>query len=164
MSEGAVIEALQLQVEELRAQLHALRIGEALGTSSRRTKDVSFVTEIQARTGETKGMTVHEFFAQIENLAKVSGWTNEDKALIVKAKLQGLALQFFSGRGEFVHDSCSYENSKQALVDRFSDKLPDQYYYTQLQDAAQERDESAEEFGDICRTLCQRKIERDHGE
>ena len=33
-------------------------------------------------------------------------------------------------------------------MDRFSDKLPDQYYYTRLQDAAKGRDESAEEFGD----------------
>jgi hypothetical protein len=59
MSEGADFEALQLQVEQLRAQLHALRIGEAVGASSRRTKDVSLVTEIQAWTGETKGKTVH---------------------------------------------------------------------------------------------------------
>jgi ferritin-like protein len=68
--------------------------------------------------------------------------------LIVKAKLQGFELQFLSGRGELVRDGCSYENLKEVLVDRFSDKLPDQYYYTTLQDAAQGRDESAEEFGD----------------
>ena len=84
---------------------------------------------------------------------KVSGWTNEDKALIVKAKLLGLALQFLSGRGELVRDGCSYENMKQALVDRFSDKLLDQYCYTRLQDVAQGRGESAEEFGDRCRKL-----------
>jgi hypothetical protein len=49
---------------------------------------------------------------------------------------------------------------KQALVDRFSDKLPDQYYHTRLQEAAQGREESAEEFGDQCRKLCQRTIRR----
>jgi hypothetical protein len=149
-----------LQLEELRTQLHALRIRETISASSRRTKDVSLVTEIQTWTGETIGKTVHEFFAQIDTLAKVSGWTSEDKALIVKAKLQGLALQFLSGRGELAQDSCSYEDLKQALVDRFSDKLPDQYYYTRLQDAAQDRDESAEEFGDRCRKLCQRTIRK----
>jgi hypothetical protein len=51
------------------------------------------VTGIQEWTGEAKGKTVHEFFSQTETLVKVSGWTNEDKALIVKAKL----LQFLSG-------------------------------------------------------------------
>ena len=85
---------------------------------------------------------------------------NEDKVLIVKAKLQGLALQFLSGQGELVRDGCSYENLKQALVDKFSDKLPDQYYYRRLQDAAQGRDESAEEFGDQCRKLCQCTIRK----
>jgi len=36
----------------------------------------------------------------------------------VKAKLQGLALPFLSGRGDLVRDGCSYENLKQALMDR----------------------------------------------
>jgi len=160
MSEVAEMEALQLQIEELRAQLNTLRIGEAVRGPSRQAKDVSLVTGIQEWTGEAKGKSVHEFFSQIETLAKVSGWSNEDKALIVKAKLQGLALQFLSGRGELVRDGCSYENLKQALVDRFSDKLPDQYYYTKLQDATQGREESAEEFGDRCRKLCQRTIRK----
>ena len=136
-------------------QLHTLRIGETVIVPSRQTKDILLVTGILEWTGEVKGKIVHEFFSQIETLAKVSGWTNDDKALIVKANLPGLALQFLSGRGELVRDGCSYENLKQALVDRFSDKLLDQYYYMRLQDAAQGRDESAEEFGDRCRKLCQ---------
>ena len=160
MSEVAEIETLQLQIQELRAQLHALRIGEAASVPSRQNKDVSLVAEIKEWTGEAKGRSVHEFFSQIETLAKVSGWTDEDKALIVKAKLQGLALQFLSGREELVSDGCTYANLKQTLVDRFSDKLPDQYYYTRLQEAAQGKDESAEEFGDRCRKLCQRTIRK----
>jgi hypothetical protein len=47
MSDILEIEALQLQVEELRAQLNMLRIGEAASVSNRPTKDVSFVTGIQ---------------------------------------------------------------------------------------------------------------------
>jgi len=160
MSEVADMEALQLKIEELHAQLNMLRIGEAVSGPNRQAKDVSLVTGIQEGMGEAKGKTVHKFFSQIETLAKVSGWSSEDKALIVKAKLQGLALQFLSGRGELVRDGCSYENLKQALVDRFSDKLPDQYYYTRLQDAAQGREERAEEFGNRCRKLCQRTIRK----
>jgi len=71
----------------------------------------------------------------------------------VKAKLQGLTLQFLSGTEELVRGCCSYEGWKQAMVERFSDKLPDQYFYTILQDVAQGRDESAEEFADRCRKL-----------
>ena len=77
----------------------------------------------------------------------------------MNAKSQGLAPQFFSGRGELVRDGSSYENLKQALVNRFSDKLPDQYY-TRLQDAVQGRDESSEVIGDHCKKLCQCTIRK----
>jgi hypothetical protein len=43
-------------------------------------------------------------------------------------------------------------------MDRFSDKLPDRYYYRRLQDVAQGRGESAEELGGRCRKLCQRTV------
>jgi hypothetical protein len=69
---------------------------------------------------------VHEFVSQIEILAKVSGWTKQDKALILLAKLQGFALQFLSEREELVRDGCSSDNLKQVLMDRLRDKSPDQ--------------------------------------
>jgi hypothetical protein len=58
MSDVAEIEALQLQIEELRAQLNTLRIGEAVRVPSRQVKDVLLVTGIQEWTGEAKGKTV----------------------------------------------------------------------------------------------------------
>ena len=61
MSEVAEIEALQLQIEEMRVQLKQLRIGETDSRPCRRTKDVLLVTGIQEWTGEAKGRTVHEF-------------------------------------------------------------------------------------------------------
>ena len=62
MSEVTKIEAHQLQIEELRAQLTTLRIGDTAIETSRQTKDVSLVTRIQELTGEAKGKTVHKFF------------------------------------------------------------------------------------------------------
>ena len=47
MSEVAEMEALQLQIEELRAQLNKLGIGEAVRGPSRQAKDVSLLTGIQ---------------------------------------------------------------------------------------------------------------------
>jgi hypothetical protein len=69
MSDVAEIEALQLQIEELRAQLNTLTIGEAVSVPRRQTKDVSLVTGIQEWTGEAKGRTVHEFFFANRNLS-----------------------------------------------------------------------------------------------
>jgi len=61
MSEVAEIKALQLQIEELRAQLTTLWIGDTVNVPSRQTKDVSLVIGIQEWTGDAKGKTVHEF-------------------------------------------------------------------------------------------------------
>jgi hypothetical protein len=151
------MEVLQAQMEELCDQLETLRIGEAPRGQS---KDVSLVAGISEWTGKSKGRSVQEFLTQVETLAKVSGWTSRDKALIVKAKLQGLALQFLNGREELGRDGYSYEVLRQALIERFSDKLPDQYYCTRLQDMVQGKDESAEEFSGRCRKMCLRTIRK----
>jgi hypothetical protein len=157
MADTVEMEILQAQIEELRERMETLGIGEIPRGHS---KDVSLVAGIKEWTGESKGKPVLEFLMQIETLAKVSGWTGQDKALIVKAKLQGLALQFLHGREELGRDGCSYDTLKQALVERFSDKLPDQYYYTRLQEAVQGKEEGAEEFSDRCRKMCQKTIRR----
>jgi len=62
MSEVAEIEALQLQIEELRVQLTTLRIGNAVNVPGRQTKDVSLVTGIQEWTGDAKVKTTRVFF------------------------------------------------------------------------------------------------------
>jgi hypothetical protein len=160
----AEVDALTRQVEELRVELNNLRIAAGARASRPQSKDVSLVAGIREWNGDSKGKSVHEFFSQIETLAKVSYWTDQDKALIAKAKLQGLALQYLNGREELGRDTCSYETLKQALIERFSEKLPDQYYYTRLQDAAQGKDESAEDFSDRCRKLWQKTIRRVHDE
>jgi hypothetical protein len=99
-------------------------------------------------TGDSKGRTVHEFFAQIDTYAKVSNWSEDEKALIAKAKLQGIALQYVQRREVLSDDACPYAVLRENLTDRFSEKLPTQYHYTRLQDATQERGESVEEFAD----------------
>ena len=50
------------------------------------------------------------------------------------------------------------------MDDRFSDKLPDRYYYRKLPDAAQGRGESAEELGGLYSKLCQRAVWKVQGE
>jgi hypothetical protein len=157
MAEAREMEILHAQIEELRERLENLGI---VGNPRGQSKDVSLVAGIREWTGEGKGKPVHEFLTQIESLGKVSGWTSQDKALIVKAKLQGLALQFLHGHEELCKDECSYEELKRALTARFSDKLPDQFYYTKLQEATQGKEEGAEEFSDRCRKLCQRTIRK----
>ena len=76
MSDVAEIESLQLQIEELRAQLNTLRIGEAVSVPSREMNDVWLVTGFQEWRLMRKRKLCKNFFSKIENLATVSGWTN----------------------------------------------------------------------------------------
>jgi hypothetical protein len=71
-------------------------------------KDVTLVAGIKDWTGDSKGRSVFEFFTQIDTYAKVSNWTEDEKALITKAKLQGIALQFVQGREFLANDACPY--------------------------------------------------------
>jgi hypothetical protein len=148
--------AIATDVENLRQQLEDLQTS----LSRNLTKDVSLVAGLKEWSGDSKGKSVREYFAQIETFAKVSHWTDQDMALIAKAKLQGLALQFLNGREELLKDTCPYAVIKKALIERFTEKMPDQYHYSQLQDAVQGRGETAEEFADRCRKLCQKTIRR----
>ena len=71
-------------------------------------KDVTLVSGIKDWTGDSRSRTVHEFFAEIDTYAKVSNWAEDEKALITKAKLQGIALQFVQGREFLSNDACPY--------------------------------------------------------
>jgi hypothetical protein len=51
-----------------------------------------------------QGKNRTRIFCTNRKFAKVSHWTEQDMTLIVKAKLQGLALQFFNGKEELLKD------------------------------------------------------------
>lgn len=78
-------------------------------------KQVALVTRTKDWTWDCKGRTVYEFFAQIDTYANVCN-RSEEKALIAKAKLQGIALQFVHGREILAHDAC--------LTESFSENCP----------------------------------------
>jgi len=62
-------------------------------------KDVTLVAGIKDWTLDSKGRTINEFLAQIDTYAKVSNWADDEKALIVKAKLQGICTSVCTGKG-----------------------------------------------------------------
>jgi hypothetical protein len=144
------IERIKIEVSTPRQSLDRMQVTTM--------KDVMFVAGIKDWTGDSIGRLVHEFFAQIDTYAKVSNWSDNEKALIAKAKLQGIVLQYVQGREFLANDACTYAVLRDHLVERFSEKLPAQYHYTRLQDATQEKGESVEEFADRCRRLCQKTV------
>jgi len=153
------LQEMQAEIERLKIQIASTPRDSPIHTPAA-IKDVTLVAGIKDWTGDSKGRSVHEFFAQIDTYAKVSNWAEDEKALIAKAKLQGIALQFVQGRESLSNDACSYAELKEHLVARFTEKMPAQYHYTKLQDATQEKGESVEEFADRCRRLCQKTVRR----
>jgi hypothetical protein len=133
-------------IQEMQAEIQRLKIEVSTPRASPipAMKDVTLVAGIKDWTGDSRGRTVHEFFAQIDTYAKLSNWSEEEKALTAKAKLQDIALQFVQGRELLSNDACPYAILRENLTERFSEKLPAQYHYTRLQDAMQEINENVD--------------------
>jgi hypothetical protein len=101
-------------IQEMQAEIQKLKIEVASTPRPSPVpalKDVTLVAGIKHSTGDSKGRTVHEFFAQIDTYAKVSNWSEDEKALIAKAKLQGIALQYVQGREVLADDACTSQIS-----------------------------------------------------
>ncbi|PNF42330.1 hypothetical protein B7P43_G05171 [Cryptotermes secundus] len=103
---------------------------------------------------------MEELRVQLETLRIGETHRGQNKDVSLVAGIKEWALQFLNGREVLGRDGCSYEVLRQTQIERFSDKLPDQYYYTRLEDAVQGKNESVEEFSDRCRKMCLRIIRK----
>ena len=84
--------------------------------------------------------------------------TAKDKVHLVKLKLRGTAKTFYSAQPQLRADDVTYAALRTAFVKRFKDKHTDQYHYTRVQNASQEKSESPEMFLDCLRKLCQQMV------
>jgi hypothetical protein len=78
--------------------------------------------------------------------------SSKDKARLARLKLRGAARVFYA-----TYD-VTYEEFRTAFSNRFKDKHTDQYNYSRVQNASQEKIESPKVFLDRLRKLCQRTI------
>lgn len=144
---------MEARIAQLEQQLKGLTIGV-------KTKDLSLATGIKDWSGQSQTKPVTEFLTQIEQCARLSNWSDEDKVNIVKVKLTGEARQFVNGRDQLTDENMRFEVLKAALVDRFSEKLPARYYYNLLHEASQGKEETPIQFLDRCRALSSKTIRR----
>jgi hypothetical protein len=68
----------------------------------------------------------------------------KDKVRLATLRLRGLAKEFYSAQPRLKSEEIEYAEFKEAFVRRFRDKQTDQYHYSRLQTALQERNESPE--------------------
>ena len=113
---------------------------------------------IEPWKGDSNSVPVIEFFESIDEAAEMGRLSSKDKVRLARLKLKGAARMFYSAQPQLKADHVSYENFRNAFVDRFKHKHTDQYHYARVQNASQEKNESPELFLDRLRKLCQRTI------
>jgi hypothetical protein len=143
---------MEAKIAALEAQIRNLTLGG-------RWKDLSLAAGIREWSGENNAKPVSDFLAQVDQCARVSNWSEEDKVNIIKAKLTGGALRFVNGRDDLSAE-VQYGHLRAALIERFTDKLPARYYHTLLHEATQGKDESPAQFLDRCRVLSSKSTRR----
>jgi len=122
------------------------------------TKDMWVANLIEPWRGDSSSISVIEFFESIDEAAEMGRLSSKDKVHLAKLKIKGPARAFYSAQPQLRADDVTYADFRTAFVNRFTDKHTDQYHYTRVQNASQERNESPEVFLDRLRRLCQRTV------
>lgn len=150
----AEIDQLMERLNELEAANNAL----AQQIQQHRVKDLTVASTLKEWNGILSALPVKEFFNNIDAAATMGNLDDNDKAQIVKLKVSGPAAEFLHSRPDLTGPECTYDVLKTALEERFKEKLPDNYHYSQLQTASQKKDETPEAFADRVKSLSLKTI------
>jgi hypothetical protein len=143
---------MEARTAELEEQLRNLSLG--------RVKDLSLASNIKEWAGSKAGKSVREFLSQIDQFGVLSQWTEADRISILKAKCVGEAQLYIKGVEEQNEPGLTYARLKECLIERFSEQFPLRYYYTQLQEAKQEDEESPSQFLDRIWAITAKRIRK----
>jgi hypothetical protein len=149
-------EAIAQQMVRLQAEIQNLQA--QVQSRSSATKDMTLVALVPKWAGNHKGIPVNKFFEIIESTAKIGNWAPEDKIRVAALKLTDAARAYYNGNSELHDSSVTCAAFKQAFLKRFRDVCSDQFHFTQLQNAKQNKHETPQEFADRIRALAQRTI------
>ena len=109
-------------------------------------KDLNVAALVPNWSGDSASVPVGKFFDNIENVAQMGNWSETDKKMIVGLKIQGFAADFLAGEPEL--NEGTFAALRAAFEHRFEEKLPSQHYYSELQMATQQKNESPEIYAD----------------
>jgi len=124
-------------------------------------KDLSLISLVPKWHGAETAVPLEEFLSSIEGAAKVGRWTQEDCVQLANLRLLDSANAFYNSNLDLHAADVTWEGFKGAFRERFRDMPPEQFYFSKLQMAKQERNEGSQEFGDRCRSLAQKVMDRD---
>lgn len=152
---------LMAKVNELQAEVSKLKKDKAVKveqpnanqTGVHIIKDLTVSNLIKPWGGGTSDVAVEDFLAQVEKASDLGGWTDADKIKIIGLKLEGAALTFLNSNESLQSPTILYEEFKREFMNRFKSRQPDQFYYSQLQNAKQAKGETVQDFADRCKKL-----------
>jgi hypothetical protein len=96
--------------------------------------------------GASNSVSGFDFFESVTEAAEMGRLSSKDKVHLVRLKLRGIAKAFYSSQPSLKADDCTYEELRTAFINRFKDKHTDQYNYSRVQTASQEKNEIPEMF------------------
>ena len=114
-------------------------------------KDLSLISLVPKWSGSESSTPLEEFLASIESAARIGKWSENDCREIAVLRLQDPAKSFYNSNLELHAEGVTWEAFKFAFRDRLKDVRTDQYHFTRLQNARQQKNESPQDFADRCR-------------
>ncbi|KAG8322069.1 hypothetical protein J6590_031333, partial [Homalodisca vitripennis] len=115
--------------------------------------DLSVANLVEVFRGDGSGPSVKDFFRLFENAAGTGRWSKEDMVRVLQLKVKGPAATFISTLIEHSGQDIIYDDIKKSVIDRFTGKHTQQYHYSNLSNAQQQKGESVEAFADRVRRL-----------
>ncbi|XP_046406269.1 uncharacterized protein LOC124171173 [Ischnura elegans] len=151
---------LQQAVDELSAQLRILkeenegfraRADNTKGEGQITGKSFSMVSSIEYFSGAA-GENVETFFSQVEQVAKLSGWSDDDKLSVITLRTRGGALEHLRAK-ERAGAVKTYDDARKSLLERYRGVKNRRFYREMLACVRMAPRERIEEFADRIREL-----------
>ncbi|XP_046397781.1 uncharacterized protein LOC124164496 [Ischnura elegans] len=151
---------LQQAVDELSAQLRILkeenegfraRADNTKGEGQITGKSFSMVSSIEYFSGAA-GENVETFFSQVEQVAKLSGWSDDDKLSVITLRTRGGALEHLRAK-ERAGAVKKYDDARKSLLERYRGVKNRRFYREMLAYVRMAPRERIEEFADRIREL-----------
>jgi len=149
-------ERLQAELLEARKEIESLRERASTSTTPIVHKDLSLISAITKWSGSDDIVTLEEFLESIESSGRIGRWTENDEREVEVLKLTGSTKLFYQWCDELHEQGTTWQLFKEAFRQRYRDVHTDQYHFTKLQTARQEKKESPQQFADRCKSLAQK--------
>ena len=124
-------------------------------------KGLSHISLVPKWSGSESAVSLDEFLENIESAAKRGRWHSSDCLQIAALKLTDSARTLYNTCLDLHAESGTWEKCKKTYRERFREVHTDQYHFTRLQMARQDKNVGPQEIADRCTALPQKIMCKD---